>query len=200
MKFEPLPESAREVEDIATLWASESSLGGEQAQRGAIGLIGAHAIEAAFKRSASGRRVLHLATHAFFLGDLCAPQPDPGRGIGGLVVDKPRQPSAAAIENPLLRSGLALAGANDRAAASADEEDGILTAEEISAMDLSGVQWVVLSACDTGVGEIRAKEGVFGLRRAFRMAGAGTHPVDPVRLKRYLEAVERVRAQAAATR
>lgn len=55
-----------------------------------------------------------------------------------------------------------------------DEEDGILTAEEIAALDLSGVEWAVLSACDTGVGEVKAGEGVLGLRRAFEVAGART--------------------------
>ena len=77
-------------------------------------------------------------------------------------------------ENPLLLSGLAMAGANRRAAASADEEDGILTAEEVASLNLDGVEWAVLSACDTGLGEIKAGEGVFGLRRAFQVAGART--------------------------
>lgn len=77
-------------------------------------------------------------------------------------------------ESPLLRSGLVLAGANQRAQAHADEEDGILTAEEIAGLNLSETQWAVLSACDTGRGDWQPSEGVLGLRRAFEVAGART--------------------------
>jgi CHAT domain-containing protein len=122
--------------------------------------------------------VLHLATHGFFLHEgACQSAWASARGIGGLAeTSRPEagQEPPIAGENPLLLSGLALAGANRRAAAGTDEDDGILTAEEVAALDLSGVEWVVLSACETGVGDIRAGEGVFGLRRAFQVAGAGT--------------------------
>jgi CHAT domain-containing protein len=84
------------------------------------------------------------------------------------------EPPPVVGENPLLLSGLALAGANRRASAGPEEDDGILTAEEVAGMDLSGVDWVVLSACDTGVGEFIAGEGMFGLQRAFQVAGART--------------------------
>ena len=76
--------------------------------------------------------------------------------------------------NPLALSGLAFANANSHAATTRGEDDGVLTAEEVAALDLQGVEWVVLSACDTGLGPIRAGEGVLGLRRAFEVAGART--------------------------
>ena len=82
--------------------------------------------------------------------------------------------SHLAGENPLLLSGLALAGANNREEVGPEDEDGVLTAEEIASLDHSGVEWAVLTACDTGVGEIKAEEGVFGLRRAFQVAEVKT--------------------------
>jgi CHAT domain-containing protein len=74
----------------------------------------------------------------------------------------------------MLGAGLVLAGASRRGDRPAGIDDGILTAEEISALDLGGVEWAVLSACDTGTGVVRAGEGIFGLRRAFQIAGVRT--------------------------
>lgn len=95
---------------------------------------------------------LHLATHGFFLPN-------------------PLQAGVSRFENPLLRSGLALAGANAR---KSGNDDGILTAFEVAALDLWGTKLVVLSACETGNGEVKTGEGVMGLRRAFVLAGVET--------------------------
>jgi CHAT domain-containing protein len=93
--------------------------------------------------------------------------------VGALVPAAPPD-SFIAEENPLHLAGFALAGANRRDSVGTGAEDGILTAEEIAALDLSGVEWAVLSGCDTGLGDLAAGEGVLGLRRAFQIAGART--------------------------
>jgi len=150
MRFDTLPASALEVRDLAALWRAAER--GEVLER-----LGDAASEAAFKLDASGRQIVHLAAHAFFLGGNC-----------------PSAVNSAVGENPLLLSGIALAGANRRRSAPADGEDGIMTAEEIAALDLGGVEWAVLSGCETGIGKLLPGEGVFGLRRAFQVAGART--------------------------
>ena len=174
--FSLLPAATREAKEVAALWRTESLVTAAVSPEapGALCLTGAKATEAAFKTKAPGHRILHLATHGFFLGGKCESALDSSRGIGGLQPSDKTPPPPSTGENPLLLSGLALAGANHRDAAGPDEEDGILTAEEIAAMDLAGTEWAVLSACDTGIGEINAGEGVFGLRRAFQVAGART--------------------------
>jgi CHAT domain-containing protein/Tfp pilus assembly protein PilF len=117
----------------------------------------------ALLRALHGPRILHVATHGFFLSDReAAAIPKPAG-----FAENTRTPSG---ENPLLRSGLALAGANARR--SGDTDDGILTAAEAAQLDLLGTQLVVLSACETGVGKVRTGEGVYGLRRALVLAGA----------------------------
>jgi len=174
LRFASLPSSRLEVDDVASTWDAAWAdaghrLRGPETARDVQLLQGAAASELAVKLAAPGKEVLHLATHGFFLGEGC---PSALEGSA----DATAQPVPASLlgENPLLLSGLALAGANHRDAASPDEDDGILTAEEIAATNLSGVRWAVLSACDTGLGQIRAGEGVLGLRRAFQVAGAGT--------------------------
>jgi CHAT domain-containing protein len=182
LEFEALPASGEEADTIAGVWRAEQAVAGGDS--GAVlSLRGEAASEANLKREAPGRRVIHLAPHGFFLGDDC---PDP---------------EGVERSSPLLRSGLALAGANRREAAGADGEDGILTAEEIAALDLSSVEWAVLSACDTGLGTVRAGEGVLGLRRAFQVAGADTvvmslWAVDDQTTRRFMTDLYRKRFEA----
>jgi len=162
--FRGLPGSASEVDAVARHWN-----GGDVTI-----LTGADANEAAFKALASKARVVHLATHGFFLQSDCDAAAPDSRGVGGMAPTSEAPRAVSPEENPLSLSGLALAGANHRQDAPVDVEDGVVTAEEVAALDLSGVEWAVLSACDTGVGDVHLAEGVLGLRRAFRAAGART--------------------------
>lgn len=179
VRFEPLPGSLVEAERIATLWAAHFE-GGQRAGSGGAAvrlLTGTQATETALKQLAPGRKVLHLATHGYFLGDECPSGRGGTRGIGLLLSDADELDETLdqrAPRNPLLLSGLALAGVNQRDAVPPDSDDGILTAQEIAALDLSSVEYAVLSACESGVGEILNGEGIFGLRRAFRVAGTQT--------------------------
>lgn len=133
--------------------------------------IGFEATEEAFKRiglAAPPPRILHLATHGFFF-----PDPENRDEEGGL---RNNEPAFKISGHPMIRSGLVLAGGNHAwktgEPASPDLEDGILTAYEISQANLRGTELVVLSACQTGLGDLHINEGVYGLQRAFKIAGA----------------------------
>ncbi|SEM80672.1 CHAT domain-containing tetratricopeptide repeat protein [Nitrosomonas marina] len=137
------------------------------------------ATEAALKQLDSPQ-ILHLATHGFFLNDLVETAPASSNAARALPISGfyPSDLSTVANsqkrllkENPLLRSGIALAGANQL---KSGNEDGIVTALEVTGMDLWDTQLVVLSACETGVGDIQNSKGVFGLRRALVLAGSET--------------------------
>jgi CHAT domain-containing protein len=158
LAFGPLPGARREVLEIGTLW---KGTGGK-----VVTLTGEAASEGAVKTLAPGEGVLHFATHGVVWGADCPTKEEVARAGGKDGVSIPE-------ENPLRLSFLALAGANRRGP-NQSSEDGILTAEEIASLDLSGVQWAVLSACDTARGPVLAGEGVLGLRRAFAVAGAAT--------------------------
>ena len=174
LSFPELPGARREVEDVSALWRTLERDDGPLP----LVLTGARAQEGAFKQQSPGHRVLHLAMHGFFLDGRCEDVIAGTRGVSvvprSLAGRSSTPVRSRGVQNPLLLSGLAMAGANRRAAAATGNDDGILTAEEVAALDLDGVEWAVLSACDTGLGAVRAGEGVFGLRRAFRIAGART--------------------------
>lgn len=116
---------------------------------------GDRALSGVFKAVRSPR-ILHIATHGYYKPDKSGP------------ADR-----FAPRSNPLLRSVLAFAGANVTREDDAPD-DGLVTAEEVSLMDLRGTELVVLSACESGVGDVKNAEGVYGLRRAFLNAGART--------------------------
>jgi CHAT domain-containing protein/tetratricopeptide (TPR) repeat protein len=128
----------------------------------------AGATEEAFRREAGRCRWLHVATHGFFAPE--GLRSALGTNAGGISAWG-REERAVGY-HPGLLSGLALSGANTPP--EGDGDDGILTALEVAALDLSNVEVAVLSACETGLGEVAAGEGVMGLQRAFQVAGART--------------------------
>jgi CHAT domain-containing protein len=152
-RFLPIPGTAQEVTAVHRLLP------------GSLLWTGSAASEAALKR-VQGPWFVHIGTHGFFLDDPAPPAPTT-RGLTLLHTPHP------AVVNPLLRAGLALAGANDPP--QPGMEDGLLTALEVAHLDLWGTALVVLSACDTGMGQVHNGEGVYGLRRALVMAGAASH-------------------------
>jgi CHAT domain-containing protein/tetratricopeptide (TPR) repeat protein len=115
--------------------------------------------------------VLHIATHGFFLEDASAEEGTRAVFKPGLVnLDRPRS-----APDPLLRSGLVLAGARaPQAGGPSRPEDALVTALELAGMNLWGTQLVVLSGCETGRGDVKLGQGVYGLRRALVVAGAET--------------------------
>ncbi|XXY21910.1 CHAT domain-containing tetratricopeptide repeat protein [Sorangium sp. So ce216] len=161
MQFVALPGTELEAREVAKLLPDARLL------------LDKDATEAAVKALA-GPAIVHLATHGFFLGQAREASHSPG-GLRALVpVPQPRA-LPPLPENPLLRSGLALAGANLRRS---DSEDGVLTALEVAGLDLWGTKLVALSACETGVGEPYRGEGVYGLRRALVLAGADSQIIS----------------------
>ena len=153
-KLDPLPGTQAEVDEISSLLEKQRWHVQTYTQQNALKET---------VLDVKGPRVLHLATHGFFEPD----QPEKEQD------SENNEPPA--MEDPMLRSGLFFAGADRRLsgkAAPADLDDGVLTAYEASQLNLQGTELVVLSACETGLGEVVAGEGVFGLRRALQVAGA----------------------------
>jgi CHAT domain-containing protein len=160
-RFPPLPGTQIEAEAIRALIPEATLLTGEQATKAAL-------------RALRSPSVLHIATHGFALGDSSA---KPEKETRSLELEKPPTSPGEAPDSPAPRrdarfqSGIALAGANRRREGN---DDGVLTALEAASLDLSGTKLVVLSACETGVGDLARGEGVYSLRRAFVEAGAET--------------------------
>ncbi len=163
--FAPLEATRGEIASLEKMYRSNFGREGIQV------LEGGAARELAFRREAPDHLYLHLATHGFFApptlkSALATYAPSnairSGEEDGGWVTHG---------YSPGLLSGLALAGANHP---EPNADDGIVTAEEIQTLDLTKVDLAVLSACETGLGEVAGGEGLLGLQRAFQVAGART--------------------------
>jgi len=157
VRIPPIPMSQNEIDTLKKLLES-SGVGTCNT------LAGTEASEQNFRLKAQGKQAIHVATHTLFVPEKPAVQPLAGMDMKDLPY----------IENPLHLSGLCLAGINQIDSVSPSLLDGFLTAEEITRLDLKGTQLVVLSACGTALGTIESGEGVYGLQRAFRMAGSRT--------------------------
>lgn len=157
-KFALLPGTKKEVEGISKLLVAAGYKVTQHLEK--------KATEESIK-DANAQGLMHIATHGFF-----APEHETRDGsVFGIN-------SENAMNNPLLRSGLLLANITEADPASnvnvTDEENGVLTAYEAMNLNLTGTTLVVLSACETGLGEVKSGEGVYGLQRAFLVAGAET--------------------------
>lgn len=134
---------------------------------------GKEGTEESFKFLSGTRPLLiHVATHGFYLSETDAVVSNFAKARA--IIDSK---AISHEDKPMTRSGLLFAGCNhalNHEQPFTKAEDGILTAQEISCLDLRGLELVVLSACQTGLGDITSGEGVFGLQRGFKMAGANT--------------------------
>ena len=171
LHFGPLPGTEGEVVAIERLYRAD--VGGD----GVTTLKKSEASKQAFLAEARRNGYLHLATHGFFLEEKLPEPMGFATREAGRFGDQLHRSEAAAM-HPSLLSGLALAGANHTGQADVSEaagnSGGIVTAEEIGTQNLDGVQLVVLSACETGLGKAAGGEGLLGLQRAFQSAGART--------------------------
>lgn len=152
--FAPLNGTEQEVKQLHSLFPNALVLSGSRASKAEL-------------QQANAPEILHIATHGFFLNN--ARSTDRSNNAPPASGTTRAIQASIKIENPLLRSGLALAGANLEKDSG---DNGILTALEASSLNLWGTKLVTLSACDTGLGEVKSGEGVYGLRRAFVLAGA----------------------------
>lgn len=178
LTYKPLPGTSEEASSLSKMLSNALVLTQDQATERAL-------------KQLHSPRILHVATHGFFLPDP-TPQLDSAAMSPCAAVNEHSSPtvrlpspsnpksrstsdvgdSSIVWGDPLLRSGLILAGVRQRQSGAG--EDGVLTALETAGLDLSGTKLVVLSACETGLGDVRNGEGVYGLRRALVLAGSET--------------------------
>jgi len=154
-----LPGTKKEVENISVILSAKKYK--------TTNALGSNATEKAIK-TGNFKGLLHMATHGYFLEDV----PSVSKKVFGVNTER-------ALTNPMLRSGLMFTGAGATAIGEATDDlegsdNGILTAYEASAIKLDQTRLVVLSACETGLGDVKAGEGVYGLQRSFMIAGAGS--------------------------
>ncbi|OGW67629.1 MAG: hypothetical protein A3J72_06150 [Nitrospirae bacterium RIFCSPHIGHO2_02_FULL_40_19] len=170
LSFDRLPETKQEADDIEKVLKKRFKVKNYQ-DRSAIE-------EVIF--SSETPTILHLATHGYFLKDEEMKGGSDIRGVTiklkeGFAMDEGINPvlsEAEGIENPMLRSGIVFSGVNTSLKTGRDE--GMVSAEKILGLNLKGTDLVVLSACETGVGDVKNGEGVFGLKKAFMLSGAKT--------------------------
>jgi CHAT domain-containing protein len=166
-----LPGTLTEVSNIEKLFKSN--------QIASTLYTGKQASEESFKHLADNGKspeLIHIATHGFFFPEIELKKDEIEKIVfrSFKQADTSNEPAFTNSENPLLRSGILLAGASrtwNKLPEIEGVEDGTLTAYEVSSINLSNTQLVVLSACETGLGDIKGSEGVFGLQRGFKMAG-----------------------------
>lgn len=157
LKFSPLPCTQIEAEEIRLKVQGDVEM-----------LVKDKAVEEYVTTSRSHNNIMHIATHGFFIDN---DTKDEVKYTQGIMNPFDRVLNLPNYESALFRSGLAFANAN-LPASNDSNHDGLLTAYEVAGADLSGTELVVLSACVTGIGDVLNGESVFGLRRAFTMAGA----------------------------
>ncbi|MBL8861444.1 MAG: tetratricopeptide repeat protein [Planctomycetes bacterium] len=164
--FAPLPHTGPEVRELARLFADEHATSTAQV------LEGRRASRSALESLATQARWLHVATHGWYAAESIRSwsDPEPLDRHSGLHL-RPSGAEQVRGSSPMLLCGLALSGANQPEDA-LGRAPGLITAEELSTLDLSGCELAVLSACDTSVGHRRAGQGVASLQRALQMAGA----------------------------
>lgn len=193
--FEPLADTEKEARAISKMLPDSKMVQGKEATETII-------------KEQKGPQILHIATHGFFLPEeLEGHKAASGNSDRSVVVSVKKRPvDKLREENPLLRSGIVLSGANNsgsivvasgeagtrsiaknevpvgaegvNVSSTGTTDDGFLTALEMSGIDLWGTKLVVLSACETGLGDLKQGEGVYGLRRAILIAGAETEIIS----------------------